>query len=82
MSEDIVCGVCGWPVVLEEDGTASVKESPETEEQALLDGWKNSEMGWTCPNCYDTNDLQEGIELPDSDGTVALAKIFLRMKEG
>lgn len=80
MNEDIVCGVCGWPVVLEDDGTVSIKESPETEEQALLDGWENSDMGWTCPNCYDIT-KEEQVELPDSEGTVALAKLFLKLKE-
>lgn len=66
--DDVICGVCGDPAPLQ-DGQPFAPE-----------GWHNMEMGWTCQNCYDISTTTTDVETPDIEGTVALAKIFLRLK--
>lgn len=53
---EVICSVCSFPTVTEEDENGKLlnfreEEAPKTEEEALAAGWTDSGLGLNCPPC-------------------------------
>ncbi|NDD84285.1 hypothetical protein EBZ38_08450 [bacterium] len=83
METEISCGNCGFPVVVEQDGTVVVNESPKNEKDAIVLGWENTEFGLCCPECV--KEMQEikkdDFEMPDEEGRAALLNIVSKLRK-
>ena len=81
----VVCAQCGYPEIVVLSGAigkvkvVAYAVGPESEEQALVQGWAETEMGLNCPICAGltaaqaTEDAVEGAESHVGAGGMATA---------